>query len=75
MVTDRYTEVSVQGSSKVPSRILEPTGREKARQVLIFLTTVAAVAAACMVLAGVSAFPFVVIFCYVVLCISVLSCF
>jgi hypothetical protein len=53
-MASRYTEVSVQGSTRVSTRIIEPTGREKARQVLVFLTTAAAIAAACMIIAGVS---------------------
>jgi hypothetical protein len=53
-MASRYTEVSVQGSTRVSTRIIEPTGREKARQVLVFFTTAAAIAAACMIIAGVS---------------------
>jgi hypothetical protein len=53
-MASRYTEVSVQGSTRVSTRIIEPTGREKARQVLVFLTSAAAIAAACMIIAGVS---------------------
>jgi uncharacterized membrane protein len=53
-MASRYTEVSVQGSTRVSTRIIEPTGRERARQVLVFLTTAAAIAAACMIIAGVS---------------------
>ena len=51
-MADRYAEVSVDG--RMQSRIIEPSGRERARQILLFLTTVGAVAAACMILAGVS---------------------
>jgi hypothetical protein len=41
-------------SMRVPSRIRDPTGRDRARQVLLGMTTALAVVAVCMVLAGVS---------------------
>jgi hypothetical protein len=41
---------------RVPSRIREPTGRDRARQVMLGMTTALAVVAVCMVLAGVSGF-------------------
>jgi hypothetical protein len=42
------------GSSKTPSRIREPTAKDRARQIMMGLTTILAVVAVCMVLAGVS---------------------
>jgi hypothetical protein len=53
-MVERYAEVSVEGTRKVQCRITDPSGKERARQILVFLTTVAAIAAACMILAGVS---------------------
>ena len=57
-MVERYAEVSVEGTRKVQCRITEPTGKERARQILVFLTTVGAIAAACMILAGVSQLSF-----------------
>ena len=41
-------------NAKIPCRIREPTAKDRARQIMMGLTSVLAVIAFCMVLAGVS---------------------